>query len=60
MAIDAADLHLDLLVRNLGDVGVALDALPLSVHAAQEAVFQHHRHEMLGSEVLGGAKPSWP
>src|SRR5450830_641345 len=43
MAVDAADFHLDLFMRNLGDVGVALDALPLAVHAAQEAVFQHRR-----------------
>ena len=43
MAVDAADFHLDLFMRNLGDVGVALDALPLAMHAAQEAVLQHRR-----------------
>ena len=60
MAIDAADLHLDLFVRNLGDVGVALDALPLAVHAAQEAVFQHHRETRLARASVAGANPSWP
>jgi hypothetical protein len=34
-------------MRDLGDVGVALDALPLAMHAAQEAVFQHHRETRL-------------
>ena len=39
----AAHLHGDLFVRNLGDVGVAIDAIELAVHAAEEAVFQHRR-----------------
>src|SRR5476651_1846395 len=47
MAVDTADFHLDLFMRNLGDVGVALDTLPLAMHAAQEAVFQHHRETRL-------------
>jgi hypothetical protein len=43
MAIDATDLYHNLVVRELGDVGVAFDALALSVHAAQETVCQHLR-----------------
>ncbi len=42
VAGDAAHLHGDRVVRNLGDVGVALDALQLAVHAAEEAVLKHH------------------
>src|SRR3974377_923214 len=40
MAVDAADLHLDFSVRDLGDVGVALDALPLAMHAAFETIYK--------------------
>ena len=40
MAVDAANLHRDLLVRDLGDIGVALDAIALSVRAAQKTIFQ--------------------
>ena len=59
VAVDAADLHLDLFVRNLGDVGVAFDALPLAVHAAEEAVFQNGREMQLpglrpAAEILPG------
>ncbi len=44
---DAADLHLDLVVRNLGDVGVAFDALQFAVHTAEEAILEHHRKLLL-------------
>ena len=43
VAGDAAHLHGDRVVRDLGDVGVALDAIELAVHAAEEAILQHHR-----------------
>ena len=42
VAGDAAHLHGDRVVRNLGHVVVALDALQRAVHAAEEAVLQHH------------------
>ena len=41
MTLHAADLDLDLLVRDLGDVGVAVDAHPLAVHALFELILGH-------------------
>ncbi len=57
VAADATDLvrHAGL-VRNFGDVGVALDAKPLAVHALSELVLDHVQRAHLPVRA-GGRKP---